>query len=124
MATAQYETRTELVEKTLVVLELTEDEADELKDVVEEADGTRAMVAILRALRCPEAPKAAEPVNTYTYGGIVYELGAKYCDNTDDYWAFELNAAGEPRSTAASWESGQSLQYAVDSYGPLTKVPA
>ncbi|CAM5405178.1 hypothetical protein SMICM304S_03452 [Streptomyces microflavus] len=40
MASAQYETRTETVEKTVVVLTLTEGEADALRDIVGASDGT------------------------------------------------------------------------------------
>ncbi|MET9959293.1 phiSA1p31-related protein [Streptomyces sp. NPDC006326] len=118
MATAEYETTTRTVEETLVVLKLTEDEADELCEIVGAADGTRRAVAILQALQRPEAPK---PSTTYTYRGETYDMGATYLDDSGDPWIFGLNSAGEPRALNGSWSVGRSLQYAVDEYGPMRK---
>ncbi|MGW0468299.1 phiSA1p31-related protein [Streptomyces sp. NPDC003027] len=124
MATAEYETTTRTVAETLVVLKLTEDEADELREVVEEADGTRTMVSIMRALQRPATPKA----DTYDYGGITYDLTASYTDRDGDSWAFSPSHLDEdevPRGrfrNRADFETHYNLKRVIDAFGPLTKV--
>ncbi|MFI9123845.1 phiSA1p31-related protein [Streptomyces bikiniensis] len=128
MAHAQYATRTRTVEETVVVLELTEDEADELRDALGESDGTPTRVRILAALQKPEPPKAEEPANTFEYDGAVYDLDAKYEDRDGDRWSFspvQLDATGVPRGRyrdRAEYEEVYNLAKVVDDFGPLIKV--
>ncbi|MFE3144772.1 phiSA1p31-related protein [Streptomyces scopuliridis] len=131
MATAQYETRTRTVEETVVVLTLTEFEADELRRVVGAADGTHTMVRIFGALEKPTPPAAPEPsADTFEYEGVTYELGAVYRDREGDHFKFEmpLSADGTPggrsRYIDGSGFGGPhwTLAEVAGAYGPLTKV--
>ncbi|MFE7398006.1 phiSA1p31-related protein [Streptomyces sp. NPDC057557] len=134
MAHAQYETRTRTVEEVVVVLTLTEDEADELHTVVGAADGTRAMVRILRALEKPGAPEVETWADTFEYSGVTYEYGALYRDIEDDF--FEIRRVidaddGTPvgryrylKPTADPGDWTWTLAEVVGSHGPLTKVTA
>ncbi|MFC8583196.1 phiSA1p31-related protein [Streptomyces sp. NPDC057217] len=125
MAHAQYETRTRTVEETVVVLELTEDEADELRDVLGESDGTPTRVRILAALQKPEPSKAEEPASTFEYGGVVYDLTATYRDDEGDAWRFtgETHSDGSPKlHCAGSYRT--EIGDVLAAFGPLTKVPA
>ncbi|WP_326742612.1 phiSA1p31-related protein [Streptomyces sp. NBC_01768] len=138
MAKAQYETRTRTVEETVVVLTLTEDEANELRHVA----GTSRRIAlrgIYHALRVPSAPEPETSADTFELYGIVYEIGAVYRDAEGDHFDFkaELSAPGTPdnnddgtpigrfRGRYADGDPnkwGWSLREVVENHGPLTKV--
>lgn len=131
MATAQHETRTRTVEEMVTVLTLTEDEADELRKVVEEANGTRATVSILRALQTPETPEAETPTDTCEFDGVTYEMGSVYRDQEGDLFKFEtslITVDGTPRGRLAYTDGSGfgglnwSLAEVVKDFGPLTKV--
>ncbi|MCY0926254.1 phiSA1p31-related protein [Streptomyces sp. H27-H1] len=69
------------------------------------------------------APEAEAP-DVETYYDIVYDLTATYRDRDGDIWRFARfggAARGEYGGSAPS-ENSSSLWYAVDNYGPLTKV--
>ncbi|MFB7823838.1 phiSA1p31-related protein [Streptomyces hydrogenans] len=124
MARAQYETRTETVEKTVVVLELSEDEADDLRDLVAAADGTRRMVSIFNALQKPEAPRAEESADTFEYDGVRYDLRVPYRDRDGDVWYFARFGDGVRAGigrTPRNADDGDPFRTAAG-YGPLTKV--
>ncbi|MFD4699802.1 hypothetical protein [Streptomyces niveus] len=133
MATAQYETRSRTVEETVIVLTLTEDEADELRAVIGASDGTRAMLRILRAMQAPEAPEAETPADTFEHEGVAYLLGgALYRDNEGDHVEFHpsgLAADGTPKARyryggpdCEAYDWTWSIGQAVREFGPLTKV--
>ncbi|MGP3750859.1 phiSA1p31-related protein [Streptomyces sp. IBSNAI001] len=123
MATAQYETRTRTVEETVVVLTLTEDEADELRTIVGLADGTRTTVRIYQALEKIEAPKPAPADDTFEYDGVTYDLDATYADKQGDTWTFTGNrhSNGSP-ALVCEYSGYTEIGDVLDSYGPLTKV--
>ncbi|MFD5198838.1 phiSA1p31-related protein [Streptomyces sp. NPDC058375] len=125
MAAAQYETRTRTVEETVVVLTLTEDEAEELRTIVGHADGTRTTVRIYQALEKIEAPKPAPAADTFEYDGVTYDLNAKYKDRDGDVWSFtgRLSDDGIPRVTYTGYADNiDTIAEIADNYGPLTKV--
>lgn len=126
MATAQYETRTRTVEETVVVLTLTEDEADELRKVVGAADGTRTMVCILRAIGAPGVPNPETSADTYQYNGMTYDLTERYRDCEGDEWSFtgRRSAEGVPHVTMyeGSDNTADTIVSIARGYGPLTKV--
>ncbi|MYW28341.1 phiSA1p31-related protein [Streptomyces sp. SID2119] len=128
MATAQYGTRTRTVEETVVVLTLTEDEADALEALVLGESGA-VMERIYRALRQTEPPAPA--ADTFEYDGVTYELGATYRDRVGDKFTFEAGTAGPDRTPRGRfWDSDQgkfgdltwTLREVVSSWAPLTKV--
>ncbi|WP_228973431.1 phiSA1p31-related protein [Streptomyces sp. DH12] len=135
MATAQYETRTRTVEETVVVLELTEDEAAGLRGVLESLDYTGNLTSLLKALQGPEVPT---PTDTYTYDGVVYDLSAQYRDVEGDIWEFSTELSGPDTldhmndgTPLARFRTGSSgfgrhwtfsLAEVTRNYGPLTKV--
>ncbi|MFD6363483.1 phiSA1p31-related protein [Streptomyces roseolus] len=122
MAHAQYETRTETVETTVVVLELSEDEADELRRLVNDNGDSPELYRVHEALRKPEAP---QPTNTYTVDGITYDLDAKYRDREDEVWEFTGRTAqnGEPYVTfMGNVDNIDTISEIEESWGPLTKV--
>ncbi|MFF1417593.1 phiSA1p31-related protein [Streptomyces sp. NPDC058280] len=103
MATAQYETR------------------------------TRTMVRIFGALEKPAPPAAPSPetlVDTFTYGGIAYEMGALYRDQDGDCFKFETPLSAEddtPRGRIRNRDGGfgglaWTLAAVAGTFGPLTKV--
>ncbi|CAM5409537.1 putative protein OS=Streptomyces microflavus OX=1919 GN=Smic_80850 PE=4 SV=1 [Streptomyces microflavus] len=126
MASAQYETRTETVEKTVVVLTLTEGEADALRDMVGASDGTRTMARIYEALSNPTSPAQPAPAaETFEYDGVTYDLNAKYRDRDGDVWSFtgKLSGSGVPRVTHTGYaDNYDTIAEIADNYGPLTKV--
>lgn len=128
MASAQYETRTRTVEETLVVLTLTEEEADELRTVVGDADGSLVLGRVYRALTSPASPEpaAAEGGDTFDYNGVTYNLSAAYRDREDDEWTFtgRRNEHDVPYVTmyAGSDNTADNLVSIARNYGPLTKV--
>ncbi|MFE6493381.1 phiSA1p31-related protein [Streptomyces sp. NPDC057748] len=139
MAEAQYETRTRTVEETVVVLTLTEEEADELRQVAGMSSGY-AMARVYRALTQPAAPEGATTAaETFEYKGITYEIGAIYRDAEGDHFDFraELSAFDTPDCNADGTPIGRnrgqyadgkpngwnwSLREVVENHGPLTKV--
>lgn len=130
MVSAQYETRSRTVDETVVVLTLTEDEADELRTIVGKTIGTPTLTSVYRALATPNASEPAdEATDTFEYEGVAYELGALYEDAENDRFEFGngLASNGSPRGRLV-WRGGDrgnwnwSLAEAVHSYGPLTKV--
>jgi hypothetical protein len=125
MATAQYETRTRTLEETLVVLTLSEDEADELRALIDRADNRGVLSDLRDALRAPAAG------DLYNHDGITYDLTAKYQDQDGDYWTFRRyddEVRGYcGRDIHRDYSSligpySDTLAEAVRSYGPLTKV--
>ncbi|WP_406324054.1 phiSA1p31-related protein [Streptomyces niveus] len=128
MATAQYETRSRTVEETVVVLTLTEDEADELREIVGNADGSLALERVYRALASPAAPEAdAEAsTDTYEYDGVTYDLSARYRDCEGDEWTFtgQRNIVGHPCVTMyeGSDNTADTIVSIARGYGPLTEV--
>ncbi|MFJ5103210.1 phiSA1p31-related protein [Streptomyces sp. NPDC088554] len=138
MATAQYDTRTRTAEETVVVLTLTEDEADELRHVVGAADGTRTMVHIFGALGKPAQPASLEAAGektytptVFTYGGVTYEMGAVYRDKEGDHFKFETPLSltdNTPRGRIGNREGSSfggprwTLAEVASDFGPLTKV--
>ncbi|MFB7479531.1 phiSA1p31-related protein [Streptomyces anulatus] len=124
MATAQYETRTRTVEEKVVVLTLTEDEADELRTIVGLADGTRTTVRIYQALEKIEAPTPAQAADTFEYDGVTYELGARYEDCDGDPWYFTRfgsQVVGNSYRGVEDAEHGCSTDF-IMGHRPLTKV--
>lgn len=126
MAHAQYETRTKTVEETVVVLRLTEDEADTLRSILDGYSGPNS-VSIRSALAKPTAPmEAATSGDTFEYAGVTYDLGAAYRDQEDDCWTFtgRCSPGGSPYVTmyAGSDNRFDTLSRIVHAYGPLTKV--
>lgn len=125
MAIAQYDTRTRTVEETVVVLTLTEDEADELRHVVGAASGTRTLVRIFDVLAAPTPPATPAPAaDTFEYDGVTYELNATYVDRDNDTWYFarigsEVIGGGDHKPEDP--DDGCSLDFVMD-YRPLTKV--
>lgn len=128
MATAQYETRTRTTEETVVVLTLTEDEADALREVVGASDGTRTMVRIFDALDRPTPPeKPASAADTFEYDGVTYDLNAQYVDKDGDIWSFRRRENGDTEGhlqtwAATHWDPYFGLPYVARTYAPLTKV--
>ncbi|MGW6638499.1 phiSA1p31-related protein [Streptomyces cyaneofuscatus] len=122
MAEAQYETRTRTVEETVVVLTLTEGEADELRTLIGQSSATPDRVALLNALTRPSQPAPA--AETFEYDGVTYELGATYRDRDGDKWhfaRFDDEVVGNTYEVPNSLADGSSLAF-VMSYGPLTKI--
>ncbi|WP_097964569.1 phiSA1p31-related protein [Streptomyces sp. or20] len=67
-------------------------------------------------------PVGDKPADGFEYGGIFYEYGVKYEDRDADEWRFNRSAVhGQPVSDASSVFEGESLAYAVTTYGPLIK---
>ncbi|MER6485706.1 phiSA1p31-related protein [Streptomyces virginiae] len=121
MASAQYETATRTVEETLVVLKLTEDEADALREIVGASDGTRLHVGILKALE--QIGHGAD--GTYTPTVKAYDLSAAYRDRSGDVWTFTGRRApdGEPYVTYTDTASNTDRITDIErEWGPLTKV--
>ncbi|MFB7012929.1 MULTISPECIES: phiSA1p31-related protein [unclassified Streptomyces] len=138
MAEAQYETRTRTVEEKFVTLTLTEDEADELRQVAGVSSGY-AMARVYRALTQPTAPEPEPSADTFSYQGTTYEMGAIYRDVEGDHFDFkaELSAFDTPDCNADGTPIGRyrgqyadgkpngwnwSLREVVENHGPLTKV--
>ncbi|MFB8071094.1 phiSA1p31-related protein [Streptomyces californicus] len=122
MATAQYGTRTRTVEETVVVLTLTEDEADALEALVLGESGA-VMERIYWALRQTEPPAPA--ADTFEYDGVVYDLNAKYTDCDGDVWSFtgRLSHDGIPRVSFTGYgDNAGTIVDIAKAYGPLTKV--
>ncbi|GAA3018660.1 phiSA1p31-related protein [Streptomyces fulvorobeus] len=141
MASAQYETRTRTVEETIVVLRLTEDEADELRDEISSAAGTGRLCSVHRALSKPAPSEAKAPSDTFEYNGVTYEMGAVYQDADGDHFDFKAELSGPGMSGMANDRTpigrfrggyadgepndwGWTLGEVVDNHGPLTKVSA
>ncbi|MFE5093256.1 phiSA1p31-related protein [Streptomyces sp. NPDC056638] len=135
MAHAQYETRTRTVEETVVVLTLTEDEAEELAGrLLYDADDSERMREVVAALRTPAAPETApdQAGDTFDHNGITYEYGVLYRDPEGDYFEMrrETDAGdGTPvgryrylKPTAEPGEWSWTLAEVVGTHGPLTKV--
>lgn len=131
MATAQYETRTETVEKTVVVLTLTEDEAEDLRSEISGAAGTGRLVSVHRALTRPVNPPPA--ADTFEYDGVTYELGVIYRDRTGDRFKFEAGTTGADGTPQGRfWDPDReafgglewTLRGVVACWAPLTKVSA
>jgi hypothetical protein len=123
MANAHYETATRTVEETFVVLKLTEEEADALREIVGASDGTRVSVRILKALQ--EIGHGA--ADTYTVDGKTYDLSARYRDRDSDVWEFtgRRSPDGVPRVTSTgSPDNPDTITEIEADYGPLTKVVA
>ncbi|WP_369147084.1 phiSA1p31-related protein [Streptomyces sp. R44] len=121
MAHAQYETRTRTVEETVVVLEISENDADELRAIVGAADGTRAMVRVFQALEAIGAPMKSETYAT----GSTYELNAKYRDRSGDVWEFtgKRSQSGEPYVTYTGFMDNEDTISEIErEWGPLVKV--
>jgi hypothetical protein len=135
MAEAQYETRTRSVEEKVVVLTLTEDEAEELREIVGGYSGCSAE-RIYRALAAPAAPSVAEAAAdaaTFEWEGIAYEYGVLYRDGEGDYFEIRrvIDADGTPvgryryvRPTAQPGDWAWTLAEVLSTHGPLTKVTA
>ncbi|MGW1547486.1 phiSA1p31-related protein [Streptomyces sp. NPDC002346] len=133
MASAQYETRTRTVEERFVVLTLTEDEAEELREMAGGTSG-RLAAGIYRVLASPTAAEAAtdEAGDTFTHSGITYEIGVLYHDTEGDYFEMrrEIDAEdGTPvgryrycSPTAQPGDWAWTLAEVVHNHGPLTKV--
>jgi hypothetical protein len=133
MAEAQYETRTRTVEEKVVVLTLTEDDAEELRDILG-GFGGRLAERIYRALTAPEAPAEAASAadgDTFEWSGIVYEYGILYRDDEGDYFEIRrvIDADGTPvgryrygSPTAQPNDWAWTLGEVVHNHGPLTKV--
>lgn len=135
MAEAQYETRARTVDEKVVVLRLTEDEAEELRTVVGAADGTREMVRIFQALSNPSASGTTSDVtgDTFEWEGVAYEYGVLYRDGEGDYFEIRrvIDADGTPvgryrfvRPTAQPGDWAWTLAEVVANHGPLAKVTA
>ncbi|MFJ6237974.1 phiSA1p31-related protein [Streptomyces griseus] len=128
MATAQYDTRTRTVEETVVVLTLTEDEADALREVIGAADGTRTMVRIFDVLDRPAPPEQpALAAETYTSpAGIIYDLSATYRDRSGDVWEFTGKRSAHSCKPFVTYTGYMDNDDTVDDieaeWGPLTKV--
>jgi hypothetical protein len=130
MAEAQYETRTRSVDEKVVVLTLTEDEARELRSVLDGYSGPN-VGGIYRALARPGAAEAAADAATFEWEGIAYEYGALYRDGEGDYFETrrEIDADGTPvgryryvSPTAQPNDWAWTLAEVVANHGPLTKV--
>ncbi|MFE6518850.1 phiSA1p31-related protein [Streptomyces sp. NPDC057748] len=131
MAEAQYETRTRTVEETVIVLKLTEDEADELRQVAGMSSGY-AMARVYRALTQPAAPET-ETAAGFEYAGEIYEYGIQYRDIDGDVFEFDsvlsTDGTNTPRGRRV-YKSGErgdwiwSLAEVVDRCDHLTKVTA
>ncbi|MFJ3588612.1 phiSA1p31-related protein [Streptomyces sp. NPDC090231] len=127
MAEAQYETRTKTVEETVVVLRLTEGEADTLRSILDGYGGPNS-VSIRSALTKPTGPETAAA--TFEYGGVAYEYGQGYRDQDGDVFQFDTVLSGDGSETPrgrilyAGGTGGWmwSLEEVVRGYGPLTKV--
>ncbi|OSC76493.1 hypothetical protein B5180_01680 [Streptomyces sp. BF-3] len=124
MATAQYDTRTRTVEETVVVLTLTEDEADALKEELVLISGSEVVRQVLGALRRPTTEQPAPAADTFEYDGVTYELDAAYTDRDNDTWYFariggEVIGGGDHKPEDP--DDGCSLDFIMD-YRPLTKV--
>ncbi|MFE7624280.1 phiSA1p31-related protein [Streptomyces sp. NPDC057509] len=127
MATAQYDTRTRMVEETVVVLTLTEEEADALKDFIgASTDGTRVMMRVFEALAKPTQPEQPAPAaDTFEYDGVTYDLATRYHDRDGDVWRFERRPDGAVRGRLSDDPIGDHnipLGEAVDRFGPMKKV--
>ncbi|MYY03090.1 MULTISPECIES: phiSA1p31-related protein [unclassified Streptomyces] len=125
MAEAQYETRTRTVEETFVVLRLTEDEAEELAGrLLYDAADSDCMQRLLEALRHPVSP--APPADTFEYGGVMYDLSAKYRDTEADVWSFTGRRDPEGIPYVTMYEGSNNTADTIVSvnrgWGPLTKV--
>ncbi|WP_097964567.1 phiSA1p31-related protein [Streptomyces sp. or20] len=131
MATAQYDNRTRTVEETVVVLTLTEHEAEALKDELILIHGSEVVRQVLGALRRPTAKQSAPTADTFEYDGVTYELGATYRDTEGDRFTFErgTKSDGTPPgrlhyADGSHGDTNWSLGEVVHNYGPLTKVLA
>ncbi|MFE5828703.1 phiSA1p31-related protein [Streptomyces sp. NPDC056508] len=131
MAHAQYETRTRTVEETVVVLTMSEDEADELRRIVNDNGDSPALYRVHAALQKPEPPKAEAPsTNTFELDGVTYEIGVVYRDAEGDCFRFdaEISPDGSPYGRLGSRLSDTfgsqcwTLREVAGGYGPLTKV--
>ncbi|MEV5319128.1 phiSA1p31-related protein [Streptomyces sp. NPDC052687] len=63
--------------------------------------------------------------DVYEYGGVIYDLAAKYRDQDGDVWRFERQSNGKIRGTYFSRDVSQyddELSFVVAEYGPLTKI--
>ncbi|KDQ65723.1 phiSA1p31-related protein [Streptomyces sp. NTK 937] len=126
MATAQYETRTRTIEETVVVLTLTEDEADELRQHIEKTSVSGTVYRVYEALAKPAAEQPAPAADTFEYDGVTYDLGATYTDRDNDTWYFariDGEVIGDGYHKPEDIDDGCTLDY-VMSYRPLTKVPS
>ncbi|WP_405927879.1 phiSA1p31-related protein [Streptomyces griseus] len=125
MAEAQYETRTRTVEETVVVLTMTEDEADALRQHIEKVPVSGVVYRVYEALGKPTPPVQPVPTaDTFEYDGVTYELGAKYTDKDNDPWYFVKfgdDVVGGGSAEIRDVDDGRTLDY-VMSYRPLTKV--
>ncbi|MEW1551394.1 phiSA1p31-related protein [Streptomyces tsukubensis] len=114
----------------VVVLTLTEDEAGELRALVGASDATPARVRIVTALngvRKPQADESASPADTVEYDGRTYDLTARYKDSDGDVWRFRRRLGGGTeghlaRWRADTWDGASSLEFVVQTFGPLTRV--
>ncbi|GGY88867.1 hypothetical protein CP967_31310 [Streptomyces nitrosporeus] len=128
MATAQYDTRTRTLEETVIVLTLTQDEADELREVLASDASTRATVCILDALTRPTQPEQSAPAaDTYTSAaGITYDLSASYRDRGGDVWEFTGKRtvhSGRPFVTYTGYmDNDDTVDDIEANWGPLVKV--
>ncbi|WP_282203921.1 phiSA1p31-related protein [Kitasatospora fiedleri] len=69
-----------------------------------------------------------EPSGYCVISGVRYDLSAEYRDKDDDMWQFSPEQQaddGTPAGKMRGWstfDSGCSLRYVLDTYGPLTRV--
>lgn len=126
MATAQYDTRTRTVEETVVVLTLTEDEADALREVIGASTSASGIVyRVYGALAKPtQGEQPASAADTFEYDGVTYDLGATYVDRDNDTWHFariDGEVIGGGGHKPEDIDDGCSLDF-IMGYRPLTKV--
>ncbi|MEV7425191.1 phiSA1p31-related protein [Streptomyces sp. NPDC091212] len=125
MAEAQYETRTRTVEETVIVLTLTEDEADALKEELILISGSEVVRRMLGALRRPAAEQPAPSADTFEHDGVTCDLNARYRDRDGDVWRFERRPDGSVRGSWYGTDIGDYhslLSDVATECGPLTKV--
>lgn len=125
MAHAQRETRTRTVEETVVVLTISEDEADSLRLLIDRHD-TRGALSETRAAL--ESPGTTDPGTTAIHNAVTYDLRAQYRDTDGDVWVLRRSPS-DPRVIQAQivpafdddWDV-YTLQRVADQYGPLVQV--
>lgn len=77
-----------------------------------------------------EAVERVDPTTVAVVDTVAYDLSARYRDRDGDYWTFERRSSGEvlgncthsPLGSPRITDYSDSLSYAVENYGPLTRV--
>ncbi|MEU1074329.1 MULTISPECIES: phiSA1p31-related protein [unclassified Streptomyces] len=123
MATAQYETRSRTVEETVVVLTVSEDEADELRKLIDDTRWGHGLHNVREALNVPKPPALG---TMYADGrGNAYDLMEAYRDTNGDVWSFtgRCDSAGVPRVTmSGNLGNTDTITEIEADWGPLRKV--